>query len=34
VALKMSLNDGSEEDAEMAYLTRRFPKILKKHRGF
>ena len=31
VALKMSLNDRSEEEDEMTYITRRFQKIIKKH---
>ncbi|XP_049410536.1 uncharacterized protein LOC125873707 [Solanum stenotomum] len=30
----MSLNDGSEEEDEMAYLTRKFQKIVKKHVRF
>ncbi|KAH0692922.1 hypothetical protein KY290_021079 [Solanum tuberosum] len=36
VALKTSSNDGTEEEEEddMAYVTRRFQKIIKKHRGF
>ncbi|XP_049368191.1 uncharacterized protein LOC125833082 [Solanum verrucosum] len=34
VALRTSLNDGSEEEDEMTYLTRRFKKIIKNHGGF
>ncbi|KAH0688795.1 hypothetical protein KY289_016153 [Solanum tuberosum] len=34
IALKMSLNDGLEEEDEMTCLTRRFQKIIKKHGGF
>jgi len=30
----MSLDDGSKEEDELAYLTRRFQKIIKKHGGF
>ncbi|KAH0717431.1 hypothetical protein KY285_013462 [Solanum tuberosum] len=34
IALKASPNDASKDDQEMAYLTRRFLKIVKKHGGF
>ncbi|XP_049397273.1 uncharacterized protein LOC125861406 [Solanum stenotomum] len=34
VALKTSQNDVTEEEDEMAYVTRRFQKIIKKHGGF
>ncbi|XP_049405388.1 uncharacterized protein LOC125868860 [Solanum stenotomum] len=34
IALKVSQNEVTEEEDEMAYVSRRFQKILKKHGGF
>lgn len=34
ITLKTSQNDVTEEENEMAYVTRRFQKIIKKHEGF
>jgi len=34
IALKMAQSDGSDDEEEMTYLTRRFQKIIKKHGGF
>ncbi|XP_015168667.1 uncharacterized protein [Solanum tuberosum] len=34
IALKMAQRDGSEDEDDMVYQTRRFQKIIKKHEGF